>query len=285
MAALTVRKLNVDLSQGFGRRWLGGDAYRSQFFNALSMTFPIGEQSFIDSVRAVSADSLADPVLRAAMRDFIGQEASHRFVHIQYNRQLEAQGLEFVREDPIRRRIRHLERLGPLNRLAVTCALEYHTATLAAGVLTHPRWLGDAEPDLRLLWTWHAAEETEHKAVAFDVYRAAGGGYWRRALWYIQVTALFTLDILIQSAHNLHRSGDLWRAGTWASMARTWFGRDGLAWYLALPTLRYLAPSFHPWQHDNLALAERWLAENAVSFRPARATPLKVVANRQREVS
>ena len=268
MPTLTVRKLNIDLSRGFGRRWLGGDAYRSQFFNALSMTFPVGEQLFIDSVRTVPEDKLADPALRAAVKDFIGQEASHRFVHILYNRQLEDQGLAFVREAPILRRIRLLERIDPLNRLAVTCALEHHTATLADGVLTHPRWLGDAEADLRVLWTWHAVEETEHKAVAFDVYRAAGGGYWRRALWFIHVTLMFALDIGVQTTHNLHRSGDLWRPSTWASAARVWFGRDGMAWYLARPLLGYLAPSFHPWQHDNLALTRRWLAENAVSFRP-----------------
>jgi len=31
---LTVRKLNVDLSRGFGRWWLGGDAWRTAFMNA-----------------------------------------------------------------------------------------------------------------------------------------------------------------------------------------------------------------------------------------------------------
>jgi predicted metal-dependent hydrolase len=267
MSTLTVRKLNIDLSRGFGRHWLGGDAYRTHYFNALSMTFPIGEQNFIDSVRAAPQSALADPVLRAQVRDFIGQEASHRFVHAQFNRQLEAQGLFFAREGAIVRRLQLLARLGPLNRLAVTCALEHHTATLAAGVLTHPHWMGDAEPDLRVLWTWHAAEETEHKAVAFDVYTAAGGGYWRRVLWFLHATLVLTLDLTVQSVHNLQRAGELWRWSTWRSAALTWFGRDGLAWYLAGPLLRYLAPSFHPWRHDNLALARRWLAENAVSFR------------------
>ena len=267
MTTLTVRKLTIDLSRGFGRRWLGGDAYRSQFFNALSMTFPIGEQLFIDSVRAIPDDRIADPVLRADVKLFTGQEASHRFVHTQYNRVLEEQGLAFVREKSIMRRIRLLERIDPLNSLAVTCALEHYTASLADCVLTHPRWLGDAEPELRVMWTWHAAEESEHKAVAFDVYQAAGGGYWRRALWFLHVSFMFALDIGIQTTHNLHRSGELWRPRTWVSAARTWLGFDGLLWYMTRPLLAYLKPSFHPWQRDNLALTRRWLAENAVSFR------------------
>lgn len=52
MSTLTVRKLNVDLSRGFPRHWMGGDVYRTAFMNALSMSFPLGEQMFIDSVRA-----------------------------------------------------------------------------------------------------------------------------------------------------------------------------------------------------------------------------------------
>jgi predicted metal-dependent hydrolase len=51
MTDLVVRKLLVDLTTPFAARWNGGDAFRSAFFNALSMSFPLGEQYFIDSVR------------------------------------------------------------------------------------------------------------------------------------------------------------------------------------------------------------------------------------------
>ena len=32
-----------------------------------------------------------------------------------------------------------------------------------------------ADQDLFRMWAWHAIEESEHKAVAFDVYKAIGG--------------------------------------------------------------------------------------------------------------
>ena len=51
MSELAVRKLLVDLNTPFDTRWCGGDAFKSAFFNALSMSFPVGEQFFIDSVR------------------------------------------------------------------------------------------------------------------------------------------------------------------------------------------------------------------------------------------
>jgi predicted metal-dependent hydrolase len=267
MSTLTVRKLNVDLSKGFGRHWLGGDPYRTQLFNALSMTFPQGEQSFIDSMRALPEPQIADPALRAEIVDFIGQEASHRFVHEQYNRQLAAQGLVFVRERSIGRRIRFLARRDPLDWLAATCAVEHYTAMLADGVLGVPSWLDGAEPDMHTLWSWHAAEENEHKAVAIDVYRAAGGGYLRRVSMYLQASVFLALDIAIQTTDNLRRDGQLWKARSWTSAMRTWLGGDGIFWHLLWPSLQYLSPSFHPWQHDNRHLSAGWLDRHASAFR------------------
>jgi predicted metal-dependent hydrolase len=273
MSSLTVRKLDVDLSRGFDRRWLGGDAYRSHFFNALSMCFPLGEQMFIDSLRAVPADRLADPRLAAEVRDFVGQEASHRFAHVQYNAQLERQGFPYTLERSVARRVRRIGALDVKSQVAITCALEHYTAVLADGVLRHPEWLEGADPAKRLVWTWHAAEETEHKAVAFDVYRAAGGGYWRRVLWFVHVSAIFWVDTFLQTAFNLKRDGALFQPRTWASAARMWFGGRGLAWHLFRPCMQYLRPSFHPWQHDNRQLVTMWLESNVAAYRAVGGAP------------
>ena len=51
MTELVVRRLLVDMEQPIARHWCAGDAFRTAFFNALSMSFPVGEQFFIDSVR------------------------------------------------------------------------------------------------------------------------------------------------------------------------------------------------------------------------------------------
>ena len=93
---LTVRRLAVDLSQGFTRHWNGGDAFTTAFCNALSMSFPVGEQLFIDAVRAggkALSDSPEHEALRETVRGFIGQEATHRHLHSLYNAHLEKQGL------------------------------------------------------------------------------------------------------------------------------------------------------------------------------------------------
>lgn len=273
MSTLTVRRLHVDLSRGFGRYWLGGDVWRTAFMNALSMSFPLGEQMFIDSVRAVPPEAIVDPALRADVKDFVGQEASHRFVHEQVNAELARQGYPYTLEGRLRRRAARAARLPVQDRLAITCALEHYTAMLADYVLRNPEWLRDAEPQLRVLWSWHAAEELEHKAVAFDVYRAAGGGWVKRVLWYLHVSFAFWLDTLQQTAHNLRRDGRLFAPRTWASAARSFFGRRGMAWALFSPALRYLSPRFHPWQHDNRDLLRLWLERNDGAYRAISSTP------------
>jgi hypothetical protein len=269
MSSITVRKLDVDLSRGFPRHWLDGDAYRTHFFNALSMGFPIGEQMFIDALRA--AADCVEPEMADAIRDFVGQEASHRFVHIQYNAQLTGQGFDYTIEKSLADRVALVSRLDIKSRVAITAALEHYTAVLADGLLRYPEWMDGADPQLRLLWNWHAVEETEHKAVAFDVYREIGGGYARRVLWFVHVSLLFWLDTFRQTAYNLKHDGSLWRWSTWRSAGRMWFGRHGFAWHFLRPALQYLKPGFHPWQHDNRELAQRWLDRHAESFRPVGA--------------
>lgn len=272
MSTLTVRKPNLDLSRGFPRHWMGGDVYRTAFMNALSMSFPLGEQMFIDSVRAAPPEAILDPALRAEVKDFVGQEASHRFMHQQFNEELARQGFDYTLEPRMKWKVERIRRLPLQDRLAITCALEHYTAMLADYVLRHPGWLEGADPRLRTLWSWHAAEELEHKAVAFDVYRAAGGGYRKRAIWYLHVSLAFWLDTHWQTVHNLRRDHAVWRPGTWTSAARAWFGWRGMAWSLLKPGLGYLSPRFHPWRHDNRALLRTWLDSNEDSVRAIGST-------------
>jgi hypothetical protein len=266
MAAITVRRLNIDLSQGFARHWLGGDAFRTQFFNALSMTFPQGEQCFIDTVRT-AMPQVEDPKLHEDVKGFVGQEAAHRYMHAKCNAELEHQGLRFILEKSIAFRIKNLKALGVKDQLAITVAYEHFTAILAACILRRPVWFQDAADPMKSMWEWHAAEETEHRSVAFDVYRAIGGGYVRRLLWFIYIAALFTADIVIQTGHNLYRDGELFKLGTWRSALKLFFGRDGLAKLAAMPALRYLLPGFSPDQCDSNGLAERWRVEQSANYR------------------
>jgi predicted metal-dependent hydrolase len=286
MSKLLIRKLDVDLSQGFARHWHSGDAFRSQYHNALSMSFPIGEQSFIDAVREgvkLLPDTAATPelatrhaTLRADVAQFIGQEATHRHMHGLYNAQLEAQGLVNHWQHWAARRIAfgHKINIDVRHLLAITAAYEHFTAVFADGTLRYGSWFDGAEPTMRTLWRWHAAEETEHRSVAFDLYQAVGGSHAWRIRWYLYVCVLFTLESMGQTLINLWHDGSLFKPRTWWGALTFFWGKNSVVWRCTGPLLRYFRRDFHPDQErvqpTAQALASDWLSVHAGSYRVVR---------------
>jgi predicted metal-dependent hydrolase len=273
MTDLTVRRLQVDLETPFERHWCGGDAFRTALFNALSMSFPVGEQLFIDSVKKSLA--ALPPARREAMaaevQGFIGQEATHRRIHERFNAQLAALGLVNHWERRIAARRRRL--MDPVTDArpwaGVTAATEHWTAIFAQHLLAHPWLLQGAEPRLAALWQWHSAEELEHRSTAFDLYRELGGSeLWRRRLFRI-VSFNFVCDTLRQTVNNLWHDGTLFKPATWASAWRTLFGRAGFVRCGFGPWRAYLRADFHPLKGDGSG-GERWLAENGALAPPVR---------------
>lgn len=252
------------------RHWLGDDPLRTQVFNALSMTFPVGEQFFIDSLRRV-ADRVSDPALAADVRAFIGQESIHRKQHGDFNQALAMQGLVNLVERLIAWRARRGQHLGALHHLAITAAYEHFTAVLGEGLLTHPHWLDGAEPHCRTLWLWHALEELEHQSVALTVYRSLGGGEAMRLLWYGYASLWFAVEMPLQVLLNLWRDSSLWRWRTWRSAGRFLLGRDGVLAALAQRWPDYLRRGYAPDDTAAAQLLAPWLAAQAphLAMRPA----------------
>ncbi|MCA3228593.1 MAG: metal-dependent hydrolase, partial [Burkholderiales bacterium] len=185
------RQPQVRLAEPLAGHWHGGDAFRTHLFNALSLMFPQGERSFIDTVREFLPHLAAEPHLRAQVLGFIGQEGTHARVHRGYNERLAELGFVDRLQARLERRIRLTRRwLRPLDRLAITVAYEHYTAVLAGNLLANPAVLRGAHPQLALLWGWHA--------VAFDVYRRCGGGYLRRLAAGLYASFFLALDLLVQ---------------------------------------------------------------------------------------
>lgn len=270
-ASISVRQLDVDLSGGFPRHWNGGDAYRTHVFNALSMLFPQGEQAFIDSVRGVVPLLQArggHEALLADIRAFIGQEATHRHMHRQFNDELARQGYVSRVEGYLAAAIPWGQRhLRPLTLLAFTVAYEHLTAVLGDGLLRHRSWTAEMTEPMRRLWQWHAAEEMEHKAVAFDAYRAAGGGEAQRILTLLAVLLEFMIMVSLQTTSMLWHDRRLlsWRSLT--SALGFWWGREGVIWHMARHVFAFMKPGFHPWQQDNRDLLARWRAGSSDQYR------------------
>jgi predicted metal-dependent hydrolase len=272
MTDLVVRRLLIDLDAPFERHWCGGDAFRSALFNALSMSFPVGEQFFIDSVRA--GHRLLPPgqqrEFQAEVQGFIGQEATHRRLHALFNGHLERQGLVNAWGPRAQERLKLLQGQDPRHMLAITAANEHFTAILADWMLRNADLMGSADQRLSTLWLWHSAEEAEHKSTAFDLYQALGGSHEWRVKWFRRITSIFLLDTLRQTVDNLRRDGALWKWSTWTSAARFLFGKRGLIRQTIGPWRDYKRSDFHPRQHDSSA-SQRWLADYSDRYTPVGA--------------
>lgn len=267
MPELPVRRLLIDLDTPVPRHWCGGDAFLSAWFNALSMGFPVGEQFFIDSVRE-AAQALPEAqraAWEAQLKGFVGQEATHRRIHALFNAQIERHGLVNGWGPRAQQRMKQVKGQDPRHALAVTAANEHLTALLAEWVLAHPEVFAGTEPRLQALWSWHAAEEVEHKSTAFDLYQALGGSHAWRVRWMRRTVAFFLLDALRQTASNLRRDGTLWHWSSWRSAARHLLGRGGMLRANAAGWRAYFRSDFHPSQASNEASA-LWLREHSALF-------------------
>jgi uncharacterized protein len=267
MTDLVVRRLLIDVETPFAHRWCGGDAFRSALFNALSMSFPVGEQFFIDSVKngLKALPPEQQEKFKTEVQGFIGQEATHRRVHSLFNAQLERQGLVNAWEARAAARLKLMEGADPRHALAITAANEHYTAILAEWMLVNPELFADTEPRLRTLWLWHSSEEAEHKSTAFDVYQALGGSHAWRVTWFRRITLIFFGDTLRQTVDNLRRDGALWHWRTWRSAACWLFGRQGLVRAALRPWFAYFRRDFHPRQQES-GLSRRWLKDNPGAY-------------------
>ena len=254
------RNPELDMAEALKGEWMRNHVFATAWFNAMSITFPLGEQFFINSVRHYK-DRITDPKLKGEMRDFYSQEAVHLREHQAYNKLLcEQRGYDLEKlEGPLRRRMAWVKKNIPaLEQLAGTVAVEHLTAVLAERALGEEGLFDDADPAMAKLWKWHAVEEMEHKAAAFDVYRAVGGTEKMRRAAMRRSTLFLTWDILHGVRHILRCDGKLWNFKVWASGFTFLFGKQGILRGTAKPYREFFREDFHPWQHQTQDLIKNW---------------------------
>ena len=254
-----IRNLHFDLGAAIPRHWHGGRRSVTTFFDNLSTFFPHGERFFVATVRAHERH-VADPALRAAVRAFCGQEGIHGREHVAYNAMLTAEGYPVAAmERRVKALLTFVSRVLPKRwQLAATCALEHFTALLGQLILERPELLESADPTMSALWRWHAAEENEHKAVAFDVFLAAGGTYPERVGIMALATVIFWAKVLEHQCRMMAVDGTLADAGEWAALGRFLFVEPGGMLGLGRHYLAYYRPGFHPDDIDGHAALDAW---------------------------
>lgn len=260
------------------------DVVLSHLLAVLSGVFPDGEEMFVESVKHYR-DEITDPDLQQQVNAFIGQEVVHGRQHRALNARLGELGYRSVHVEQLLQRdaavppillagLNALARLGvieidpipegeveppPLFLLALTAALEHYTATMANLLLTdaalQSRFADDA---LFRMWAWHAIEESEHKAVAFDVYRAVGGDEQTRTR-AMRVAGLALLYIVgTQTLAGVLTDRRTWRRGGLVASLRRLPRNPLLSKRFRRRLADYHRPDFHPDDHDTTAVEDAW---------------------------
>lgn len=254
------RRMDFDMTLLREKYFFNGNSILSTLMYSLSASFPDGERFFIDAVRHYQGE-LEDKELLAQTRGFIGQEAHHTRAHEDFNAQAAAVGMPLDRiEKRFRKRIEMVKkRADPGMQLALTAALEHITATLAQWTLENPELgAGDTNSPLRELLIWHAMEEIEHKAVAFDVYRATVDNEKQRILAAKIVFRTFWVQMAISQCMLLWADRKI---PSFAEMREAWqfmWGEQGMRRWAAPEFKKYLKRGFHPNDIDQSELIEHW---------------------------
>ena len=227
------------------RWWMNNDPIATAFYNALSALFPLGERFFMDAVKAFRHKT--DGKLKDQVADFLFQEAMH------------------TREK------------RAIYQLAATAALEHFTAMLAHAVLADPRHFAGAPEEARQMWEWHAMEEIEHKAVAFDTYMAALKNWPGVIRWALRSIVMFVATILffyavVLNTRDLFRQDGINTGKSWRRLFSFLFFEPGLMRKVMKSYFSYYRPGFHPWEEDDrglLAKAEATLIRPITAGVPA----------------
>ncbi len=256
--SIVVRRPELALGDEIPRYWYAGDPFATHFLNALSSVFPDGEAFFVRSVLAFR-DRIEDPELQEAIRRFAAQEGQHSHQHDRHLKMLARQGYTALagRNRLMRKIMDWSVRRAPRLSLASTAALEHLTALLARRLLSEPeRWIAAMDPRMGPLWQWHALEEAEHKAVAYDVLMQTAPGEGLRAWALASNTLGLVLETLDRTVYMLWKDGLLFRRGTWASAWRFLLGRDGFLRGLGADYSAWYRRGFHPQHQDDGPLVE-----------------------------
>lgn len=257
-ASFPVRRMDYQF-QAMPRYWCNNDPSFTHYFTAMSTLFPEGESYFVRSVRALRPRVKDNPQLDKDISAFIGQEAMHSKEHHAFHVSAQQYGLNPESlEKATGIILKGMEKVFPEKwNLLVTVGLEHYTAVLVVHMMNSVNELM-TDDTIRNLWLWHSVEETEHKAVAFDLYKQL---YGQGLDAYIPRVALFTFSLIMITTLStiyhlvlMQRDGQLFNLKSWRKFA-AFAGRSYT--YFAPKFAAYYRFNFHPNDTDERALVAR----------------------------
>jgi uncharacterized protein len=129
--------------------------------------------------------------------------------------------------------------------------------------LTEKNPLPGAPEEVLRLWQWHAIEEVEHKAVAYDTFLAVTRDMSSFRRWALRCHVMLLISLQFWYS-NFERMADFFRQDGintprtwWRVFKHLWF-KPGMMRRTFLPYLSFYRPGFHPWDHNDRPLIQEF---------------------------
>ena len=246
--SITIRPVKFNFDNSI-RYYYTDSKFVTHFMNALSSTFPAGENFFVKSVR-----NFRKPIkdeLETNISKFIGQESYHSLAHKAMNEYAQEHNIPLqTLERLVERALNIVEKnITPKQCLAVTIALEHYTACMGSELQNNPKWLNQLTGKYRELWDWHSVEELEHKAVAYDVYVRENFDYTTRVSAMVGASIIFWIVIMLMTFWLMYNDKNM---STFVKIDETIygliqiFGFNGFVSNILKDVPIYFRKDFHP---------------------------------------
>jgi predicted metal-dependent hydrolase len=242
---LHVRHPVFGLEPGLSGLWNPTRPELSHTLNAFQLALPYLEPYFIDAIKQASV-YVTDPALKADAVAFCAQEANHSREHKRYCRLLHERYPRLAElEANIRQSLVESRRRDSLEwRLAYTAGYEAITVQLARLLFQHSTdWFSaGSDAGFPALLMWHAAEEIEHRHVAFDVLRCVTRRYDLRLNGLTRAISKTYADMNPAISYMLEVDGYRGLSSTWRRLqVRSLIAKD-----MVPAVIRYALPGYHP---------------------------------------
>ena len=260
------RDVHMDFANCDFKRWHTDGIVATQFWNAFSLFFPLGEKFFVHSVRPYRLQ-IKDEELAKNVAAFMGQKVMHSREHYEYVAAMERQGYP-VKSLNVRLFRSSLKDISEVRRLGTTAAMEHLTATISRVALT-TTWAIRGDSNMCRLWFWHAIEELEHKAVVMSILDIAVPSrvkrYALRVFTAVQAASNFLPRLLCNHVALLQATSGQNTFLCWVKVC--WFVGvyPGILRRVIPEFLQYLRPSFHPDDQDDRRLLSFWKQHSLLS--------------------
>jgi predicted metal-dependent hydrolase len=262
MNSIHIRQPSFDFAAGARGIWNPARPELSHLLNAFQLALPYLEPYFIDAVKRAS-EQITEPRLKADAQAFCAQEANHARQHKKYCEGLHERYPRLEQfEVAVRQSLLDSRKNDPLEwRLAYTAGYELITAQFARILFDQQdAWLQGADEQFASLMLWHAAEEIEHRHVAFEVLQAVNPAYKLRASGLFAALKKTYADMTPVATYMLQVDE---YAGRFDSTMRRTRLRAEIASHLVPAVARYLMPHYHPSRDKEPAAYGQWQRAHA----------------------